>query len=321
MATKKSNFYLTREQLIQEIVISKRCLRESNYPKTPSECFTPKLTEYLQLMVNKYANKAQWRNYSYIDDMKSEALLTLMQNAFKYNEEKYDNPFGYYTQIIKFSFITSLEKEEVVRDIKDSLWESIGMTPSYARQLKNEMLQDTRDTSTKSLKARKKDVDIMQEKIDNIGRLASRISRIREPSIDIDFEISELLEIDLLPFTGDMNATLTLYSEIPSYEIQEGIEIENQIMKCLSVRDQSTRSETKRVIPDTSDVTITLALCSIGLAVRRDLMVKKLREISGFNMTPRYPIEEKVSGVEPDVAFSEYPPETTKRKKKRVASV
>jgi len=94
MAAKKSNFYLTREQLIHEIILSKKKHRESNEEKTPAECFTPKLTVYLQLMVNKYANKGQWRNYSYLDDMKSDALLTLCQNAFKYNEEKYDNPFG-----------------------------------------------------------------------------------------------------------------------------------------------------------------------------------------------------------------------------------
>lgn len=318
-SAKKSTFYLTREQLIREIIASKKRFRESNMPRTPAECFTPNLTNYLQLMVNRYANKGQWRGYSYIDDMKSEALLTLCQNAFKYDETRYDNPFGYYTQIIKYCFITCLEKEEIVRDIKDSLWESIGMTPSYARQIKNEMLREIGDTSNKGMKTIKRDAEAISEKINAVGALGQRVNKLREPDMDLDFEISETLEIDPLPYTGDEQAALQLFIQAPVYLIEKDIEIAGTRVHCLTLQDSSTRSNTKRVIPDTSDASVTLALCSVGLTVRRDLLVKRLREISGYNLAPRYPTPAEAN--DNTVGFADtpdlVPTDTTGKRRRR----
>jgi hypothetical protein len=308
MGAKKSNFYLTREELIREIVLSKKKHRESNEPKTPAECFTPKLTLYLQLMVNKYANKGQWRGYSYISDMKSDALLTLCQNAFKYNEEKYDNPFGYYTQIIKYCFITFLEKEEIIRDIKDSLWESIGMTPSYARQIKNEMMKDTVHQSSKSIKALKKDVDFLNGKIDLLSSIAKRLIRNNDADMDIDFDISEALEIEVRPFTSDLEATLSLFLEPPRYIVEHAIEIAGSTVDCLSVVDESTNSRTRRVLPDMNEQTIVVSLCSIALAIRRDLLVRRLREISGYNLAnTRIPTAERLVPVQSEYEYTEEP--------------
>jgi hypothetical protein len=293
MVAKKPNHYLTREELIREIVLSKKRHRESNHPRTPAECFTPKLTEYLQLMVNRYANKGQWRGYSYIDDMKSDALLTLCQNAFKYNEEKYDNPFGYYTQIIKYCFITFLEKEEIIRDIKDSMWESIGMTPSYARQIKNEMLRDVADQSSKGMKALKKDAELLNAKITALSQISTRLMRDGNPDDQLDLEIKEILELEALPYTSDLGATLLLFDRPPHYMVEEGVEVAGQPVICLTVYDESTRSNTKRVLNDSDEQTVITALCSIGLMIRRDLLVKRLREISGYNInTTRIPTAE-----------------------------
>jgi hypothetical protein len=316
MASKKSNFYLTREELIREIIASKKKHRESNIPLSPAECFTPKLTEYLQLMVKNYANKGQWRGYSYIEDMKSDALLTLCQNAFKYNEEKYDNPFGYYTQIIKYCFITFLEKEELMRDIKDSLWEAQGMTPSFARQIKNEMMKDIPDQSNKGMKALKKDVEALNLRIDTLGSVISRVSKLSLPDLDIDFEISEVLEIEPKGYTGDLDAVIELFGEAPEYKVEQGIEIAGNLVNCLSVFDSRTKSNTKRIIPNTDSDTVILALCSIGLTVRRDLLVKQIRQLSGYNITStRMPTADKIVGdpveteapSEPDYSTTDYP--------------
>lgn len=331
MANKKSNFYLTKEELTLEIIASKKTFRESNYPRTPAECFTPKLTEFLALMVNRYANKGQWRGYSYIDDMKSEALLTLCQNAFKYNEEKFDNPFGYYTQIIKYCFITSLEKEEVVRDIKDSLWEKQNMTPSFARQVKNEILDHAREAAMnrakergqkeetyKTMKSLKKDVEALSEKINRLASVIkllavetkkqNRISHNGGPllevaTVDTDSEIADILELDIKPYTVDRVSAMSLFIKAPVYDI-ETLEIENQNVTCLSLHDESTKSRIKRVIRDTNEMTITAELCSLALTIRRDLLVRELRDISGHNVTTTHiPTADKM--VVPDTADSE----------------
>jgi hypothetical protein len=302
MANKKNNFYLTREQLIKEIVASKKKYRESNYKVTPAECFTTKLTEYLCLIVKNYANKGQWRGYSYIEDMKSEALLTLCQNAFKYDETRYDNPFGYYTQIIKYCFITSLEKEEKVRDTKDSLWESIGMTPSYSRQIENEMMKHVSDTnknvsSNKGIKSIKKDIETLNLKIEKLSSIISRINKIKIPDMELNSEISEVLDIEIKNYTGDFNDVYELFENRPYYKIEKDIVISDSLVQCLTVDDNRTKSNIKRIIPDTSNQTIILSLCSIALTLQRDLMIKRIREISGANIiSTKVPTSDKIDG-------------------------
>jgi hypothetical protein len=240
--------------------------------------------------------------------MKSDALVTLCQNCFKYDETRFDNPFGYLTQIIKYCFITFLEKEEIIRDIKDSLWESIGMTPSYARQIRNEMLKDLPDQSSKAMKVIKKDAEVLSIKIDNLSSITSRLNRLTNPDIDIDWEISEALGMDIQAYTGDIDAALSLFVDSPRYDIDPDTEIAGNRVICLSVYDDSTRSNTKRVIQDTNDETVILALCSIGLAVRRDLLVKKLREISGYNLSnTRIPTAERIVPTTNDVELGDEP--------------
>src|SRR5690348_10610518 len=99
------------------------------------------------------------------------------------------------------------------------------------------------------------------------------------PDIEADHEISELLNIDPLPYTSDLDATLSLFVKPPHYRVEENVEVAGQTVNCLSVTDTTTKSETKRIIVDTTQERIILALCSIGLAVRRDLLVKEHREI------------------------------------------
>jgi DNA-directed RNA polymerase specialized sigma subunit len=133
MVVKKKN-YLNNASLIEEIMISKK-VQKKNPNWTPAQCMTPKLVGMLQMLVDRYSQKANWRGYTYIDDMRSEAIVSLMQNALKFNPEKSQNPFGYYTQIVTHSFLTFLDKEKKVRRIKDTLMEQQGFTPSHARQL------------------------------------------------------------------------------------------------------------------------------------------------------------------------------------------
>lgn len=137
---KKNTNYLNNANLIEEIMISKE-VQEKNSNWTPAQCMTPKLVGMLQMLVNRYSQKGNWRGYTYIDDMRSEAIVSLMQNALKFNPEKSQNPFGYYTQIVTHSFLTFLDKEKKVRRIKDTLLEQQGYTPSHARQLENDQQQ------------------------------------------------------------------------------------------------------------------------------------------------------------------------------------
>jgi DNA-directed RNA polymerase specialized sigma subunit len=137
--------YLNNARLLEHISLSKEKWEEAkkgiNDPDampSAAECMTPELVKMLMMLVDRYAQRANWRGYTYIDDMKSEALVSLLNGSLKFKPEVSQNPFGYLTQIVTHSFLTTLEKEKKVRRIRDDILEQNGFSPSNTRQLENE---------------------------------------------------------------------------------------------------------------------------------------------------------------------------------------
>ena len=114
-----------------------------------------KMTNQLAMMYMKlcerYGTRANWRGYTYNDEMQSQALMQLSQIGLQFDESKSDNPFAYYTAAITNSFTRILNIEKKNQSIRDDLLEFNGMMPSFTRQNEN-------DTSTPSYKKRMKTV-------------------------------------------------------------------------------------------------------------------------------------------------------------------
>ena len=101
-----------------------------------------KMTNQLALMYMKlcerYGTRANWRGYTYNDEMQSQALMQLSQSGLQFDESKSDNPFAYYTAAITNSFTRILNIEKKNQAIRDDLLEFNGMMPSFTRQNENE---------------------------------------------------------------------------------------------------------------------------------------------------------------------------------------
>lgn len=96
---------------------------------------TNKLAKMFILMVNKYGQRSNWRGYTYLDEMKGQALLQLAQMGLQFDESKSDNPFSYYTMSLQNSFTRVLNLEKKNQDLRDDLLIDSGASPSFSRQL------------------------------------------------------------------------------------------------------------------------------------------------------------------------------------------
>lgn len=106
---------------------------------------TPKLANMFILLTNKYAQKHNWRGYTYVDEMKGNALLQLSTTGLQFNEARSDNPFAYLTTTLRNAFLRVLQSEKKEQDIRDDLLEKTDQTPSNTRQLDYEyQLQEER---------------------------------------------------------------------------------------------------------------------------------------------------------------------------------
>ena len=109
-------------------------------------CNHGKITNSLALMFMKlcerYGTRANWRGYTYNDEMQSQALMQLSQIGLQFDESKSENPFAYYTAAITNSFTRILNLEKKNQAIRDDLLEQNNMMPSFTRQTANAMGTD-----------------------------------------------------------------------------------------------------------------------------------------------------------------------------------
>lgn len=78
---------------------------------------------------------------SYVSEMKAQAIIQLVQRGLYFDDNRYDNPFAYYTSLINNAFTRVLNIEKKNQDIRDDLLIINGATPSYTRQIDNEFEQ------------------------------------------------------------------------------------------------------------------------------------------------------------------------------------
>lgn len=105
-----------------------------------------RITENLGRMFIKlserYAQRSNWRGYTYIDEMKGQAILQLSQIGLQFDESKSENPFAYYTAAVTNSFTRILNIEKKSQNIRDDLLEEAGLTPSMTRQNQQEFAEE-----------------------------------------------------------------------------------------------------------------------------------------------------------------------------------
>ena len=106
---------------------------------------TNKLAMMFMKLVERYGHRGNWRGYTYIDEMKSQALLQLSQIGLQFDESRSEtpNPFAYYTAAITNSFTRVLNIEKRNQNIRDDILIMHGATPSWTRQTENDIANAT----------------------------------------------------------------------------------------------------------------------------------------------------------------------------------
>jgi hypothetical protein len=95
---------------------------------------TEELGKMFIKLSERYAQRSNWRGYTYIDEMRGQAILQLSQIGLQFDESKSENPFAYYTAAVTNSFTRVLNLEKKSQNIRDDLLEEAGLTPSLTRQ-------------------------------------------------------------------------------------------------------------------------------------------------------------------------------------------
>ena len=133
--TPRKKNYLNNKDLLAEVLLSKE-----SEPKK----MTDKLARMLQMLCARYGRRGQFANYTYNEDMQAYAMMMLVRTWNSFNPEKSNNPFAFFTQCVKNSFIQFLNSEKRHRVIRDELMVDKGLNPSYTYQLEHEKKNEDR---------------------------------------------------------------------------------------------------------------------------------------------------------------------------------
>jgi hypothetical protein len=96
-------------------------------------------------LVERYSQRGNWRGYTYVDEMRGQALVQLAQIGLQFNEAKSANPFAYYTAAVTNSFVRVINIEKRNQNIRDDILEMNDMTPSFTRQQQGEWERQVED--------------------------------------------------------------------------------------------------------------------------------------------------------------------------------
>jgi len=107
--------------------------------KLGTGAMTPRLALMFMKLVDRYGQRSNWRGYTYLDEMKSQALLQLSHVGLQFDESRSENPFAYYTATITNSFTRVLNIEKRNQNLRDDILVSHGSTPSFTKQLDHEI--------------------------------------------------------------------------------------------------------------------------------------------------------------------------------------
>lgn len=95
---------------------------EKDYPKIPNY-----IAECIYEICKRIASKGNFKNYTYIDEMISDGLENALASVNKFDPQKSNNPFAYFSQIIINAFIRRIKIEKKHSYIKHASLEKMGI--------------------------------------------------------------------------------------------------------------------------------------------------------------------------------------------------
>ena len=114
-------FYVSNKLLFQEYLDWYANIKVAEEEGIEEPQIPPYIVEAMMKISSRLAYKANFINYSFRDELISDALYDCIRFAKKFNPEKGSNPFSYITTICFRAFLRRIDKEKTQSYIKASI--------------------------------------------------------------------------------------------------------------------------------------------------------------------------------------------------------
>lgn len=109
---KKPKNYIDNKTFLSYLIEYKQMCDDAVANDQPLPQITNKIGRCFYQIANRLATKPNFSGYMFKDEMVSDGIENAVDAVLKFNPEKSQNPFAYFTQIIWYAFIRRIEKEK-----------------------------------------------------------------------------------------------------------------------------------------------------------------------------------------------------------------
>lgn len=109
---KKPLHYVNNAEFLKHMKEHITAVNKAKKEKEPLPRVSDYIGECILNIANKLANKPNFMNYPFREEMISDGIENCLQYLNNFNPRKSSNPFAYFTQIIYFAFVRRIQKEK-----------------------------------------------------------------------------------------------------------------------------------------------------------------------------------------------------------------
>ena len=104
--------YVNNAEFLKHMKAYIKTVNVSKRKKLPAPQVPDFIGECILSIANKLANKPNFMNYPFREEMISDGIENCLMYINNFNPKKSNNPFAYFTQIIYFAFVRRIQKEK-----------------------------------------------------------------------------------------------------------------------------------------------------------------------------------------------------------------
>ncbi len=114
----KSNNYIDKQALLDEIIAFQQKAKEADAAGKPRPRIPETIGRAILDITEGIASRPNFRNYTYIEEMKGDGIVDCTRAVMTFNTEKGKNPFGYFSQVVWYAFLGRIEFEKKLQKAK-----------------------------------------------------------------------------------------------------------------------------------------------------------------------------------------------------------
>lgn len=117
--SKESSHYISNKDLYNEFVKWHEAIKLAEINNKPEPLAPNSIGKGILQIAENFSKKNNWRNnFKYKDELVGDAVLNCILYLKKFNVEKSQNPFSYFTQTCYYSFLKTIQREKIEDYVK-----------------------------------------------------------------------------------------------------------------------------------------------------------------------------------------------------------